>query len=244
MKRIIGYVAILVMMICLTGCIQMDTSITIKRNGKMDVKLLYAMMDMSGSSEGETSSATLSDEQKKSYLDEGWEIEDYSSSGYTGFVIKKNDVDISDLNNTINKTSENINQKGKIDFEQNGMKYDLKWQVFDDEAKANMAQTASFIKQYGGYMKVTLNLPVKADSSNATTVSNNGKTLEWDLLSLGEEGTIMASFSLINMPLIIILSVIAVVLLVALIVILVVVGKQKKKKNTPPTEVVSSEQSE
>ena len=80
-------------------------------------------------------------------------------------------------------------------------------------------------------MKFTLNLPVKAISSNATTVSNDGKTLEWDLLNLGESGSIEATYSLISIPLVIVLAVVAVLLIAAAVVVVILVIKKKKQTN-------------
>ena len=214
--------------ICLTGCMRFNTSITIKSNGKMDVNMLYAAMDMSEYSDGESKSQGLTPEQKKQYEDDGWKVEDYASDGYTGFILSKNNVDLKDINATMKQTSENTKQGGDFNITRSGLKYTLKWQVYNSSDKGSMSQAAPYIKQSGGYMKFTINLPVKPVSSNATSTTNNGKTLEWDLLNLGEDGSIEVTYTLINVPLIIILSVVAMVLAAAI----VVVNKKKKKKGT------------
>ena len=216
--------------ICLTGCMRFNTSITIKSNGKMDVNMLYAAMDMSEYSDGESKSQGLTPEQKKQYEDDGWKVEDYASDGYTGFILSKNNVDLKDINATMKQTSENTKQGGDFNITRSGLKYTLKWQVYNSSDKGSMSQAAPYIKQSGGYMKFTINLPVKPVSSNATSTTNNGKTLEWDLLNLGEDGSIEVTYTLINVPLIIILSVVALVLAAAIVVVIIVIKKKGTAK--------------
>lgn len=216
--------------ICLTGCMRFNTSITIKSNGKMDVNMLYAAMDMSEYSDGESKSQGLTPEQKKQYEDDGWKVEDYASDGYTGFILSKNNVDLKDINATMKQTSENTKQGGDFNITRSGLKYTLKWQVYNSSDKGSMSQAAPYIKQSGGYMKFTINLPVKPVSSNATSTTNNGKTLEWDLLNLGEDGSIEVTYTLINVPLIIILSVVALVLVAAIVVVIIVIKKKGTAK--------------
>ncbi len=230
MKKATSMIALIVLAICLTGCMRFNTSVTIKSNGKMDVKMLYAAMDMSDFSDGESTTSGLTPEQKKEYEADGWTAEDYSSDGYTGFILSKNNVDLKDFNATMKQTSENTNQGGDFSITRSGLNYKLKWQVYSSSDKGKMSQAAPYIKQSGGYMKFTLNLPVKPVSSNATSTSNNGKTLEWDLLNLGEDGSIEATYTLINVPLIIIFSVVALVLIAAVVVVIVVVKKKGSAK--------------
>jgi uncharacterized membrane-anchored protein YhcB (DUF1043 family) len=80
----------------------------------------------------------------------------------------------------------------------------------------------------GGYMKMTVNLPVKPSASNATSVSNDGKTLEWDLLNLGPDQSIHLEFVLVNIWLIIGLCFVAAAILIG-IVLAVVLSLRKKK---------------
>ncbi len=230
MKKATCMFAILVLAICLAGCMRFDTSITIKSNGKMDVKMLYAAMDMSDYSGGESTSSGLTPEQKQQYEAEGWKVEDYTSDGYTGFVISQNDVDLRGINAAMKQTSENTKQGGDFGITRSGFKYTLKWQVYGSSDKTSMSQAAPYINQSGGYMKFRINLPVKPISSNATSTSNNGKSLEWDLLNLGDDGTIEVTYTLINVPLIIILSVVALVLIAAVVVVIIVIKKKGSAK--------------
>lgn len=231
MKKANCFLSLLICMIILTGCIRFNTSITIKGNGKMDVNMLFASMDTSSYSDGDSSSSGLTPEQKKQYQDDGWDVQDYSSAGYKGFTLSKKNVDLKDINATMKQTSENTNQSSNFSIKREGLKYVLKWQVYSDSDKGSMSQAAPYIKQASGYMKFTLNLPVKAISSNATNISNDGKTLEWDLLNLGESGSIEATYSLISIPLVIVLAVVAVLLIAAAVMVVILVIKKKKQTN-------------
>lgn len=228
MKKISCLLALLICAVSLAGCMRFNTTITIKKNGKMDVELLYAMMDMSDL--GGSSSAGLTPEQKEEYSKNGWEVRDYSDEGYNGFIVSKKNVDIKDINDTMKKTSENTNQGGNFNISRDGLNYTLKWQVYTDSDKSSREQVTPYIKKSGGYMKFTLNLPSKPISSNATSVSNDGKTLEWDLLNLDESGSIEVTYSLISLPLIIIAAASLLAVIIAVIVIIVVVNKKKKAR--------------
>ena len=86
----------------------------------------------------------------------------------------------------------------------------------------------NYFNMGGAYMKMTVVLPVKPTASNATSVSSDGKTLEWDLLNLGPDQTIHLEFSLINMWLI--AGICAAVFVLILIIVLIIVLASRKKK--------------
>ncbi|MDC7279685.1 hypothetical protein NXH64_09245 [Butyrivibrio fibrisolvens] len=57
------------------------------------------------------------------------------------------------------------------------------WQVFDPDDMSQVSSNRQYIDMSGGYMKVVISLPIKPSANNATSVSDDGKTLTWDLLS-------------------------------------------------------------
>ena len=68
--------------------------------------------------------------------------------------------------------------------------YDLDALINEDEKEEyseDVALYEQFFAMSGGYMNMTVNLPVKPFASNATYVSEDGKTLEWNLLNLGQD---------------------------------------------------------
>ena len=86
-------------------------------------------------------------------------------------------------------------------------------------------------------MNLTVNLPNKPISHNATSVSNNGKSLTWNLVAQQED--VELTFALYNMIniLICVVGVVAVV-----IVVIVVVSKSSKNKNTSNNQVTNNAQ--
>ncbi len=211
---------------CLTGCVRFNTSINVKSNGKMDVSMMYAAMDMSDYG---YDSDTLSENEKKEYIEQGWDVVDYNQDGFSGFIISKKDVTADELASSMGSAqSELSGESGALDFSKDGLKYTLDWQVFDKEEGEQISAYKSYFTMSGGYMKLTVTLPVKASASNATSVSSDGKTLEWDLLNLGPEQNIHLEFSLINMGLIIGVCVIALAVVVGIILAVVLASKKKK----------------
>lgn len=239
MKKVACFLPLLLCILCLTGCIRFNTTVTVKSNGKADISMLYASIDSSSYSGTEDKAATneLKPELRQKYTDDGWVVEDYSEDGYTGHILSINDVDLIELSARLKETNELVasdnNSKEKKDensgfsLERDGLKYKINWQVFDKTD--NISEAAPYIKASKGYMKFTLNLPVKPDSSNATKVLNDGKTLEWDLLELGDDGNIEVTFSLISVPLIITIVVVVLVMIAAVVVTIVFLTKKKQK---------------
>lgn len=82
-------------------------------------------------------------------------------------------------------------------------------------------------------MKFTVKLPYKAISNNATTVSDDGKELNWDLTKASEIEYLEFQFSLYNTTNIIIFVVLGVVVIGGVI-FLVINKKNKGKKETSP----------
>ena len=226
MKKIRALLVALVSVVCLTGCMRFNTTVTVKNNGKLDVTMLYAMMDMSdyGYDEG-----AITESQMQEYKDQGWEVEEYNQDGFKGYTLSKKDITANELGSSMKDTqSELSGESSSINFSKQGLKYTLDWKVFDREQGEQISAYKNYFTMSGGYMKITVNLPVKPSASNATYVSEDGKTLEWDLLNLGPEQNIHLEFVLINIWLIVGLCVLA-FLIVAAVVVAIVVSSKKRK---------------
>ena len=226
MKKIRALLVALVSVVCLTGCMRFNTTVTVKNDGKLDVTMLYAMMDMSdyGYDEG-----AITESQMQEYKDQGWEVEEYNQDGFKGYTLSKKDITANELGSSMKDTqSELSGESSSINFSKQGLKYTLDWKVFDREQGEQISAYKNYFTMSGGYMKITVNLPVKPSASNATYVSEDGKTLEWDLLNLGPEQNIHLEFVLINIWLIVGLCVLA-FLIVAAVVVAIVVSSKKRK---------------
>jgi hypothetical protein len=227
LKRLNVFLVSAIAIFCLTGCVRFNTTINVKSNGKVDVSMLYAAMDMSDYG---YDTEALTDEQKQEYLDDGWDVVDYNQDGFSGFMISKNDVTADELASSLNSTQSELGESGSLSFTKQGHNYVLDWQVFDKEEGEQISAYKSYFTMSGGYMKLTVTLPVKPTSSNATSVSNDGKTLEWDLLNLGPDQNIHVEFSLLNMGLIIGICVVAAIVVLGIILALVLAQKKKKDR--------------
>jgi hypothetical protein len=203
-----------------------NTTVTVKSNGKMDVSMLYAMMDMSdyGFDDGIISESDVQD-----YIEDGWEVEDYNQDGFRGYIISKKDISASELSSAVDDTQNEFSEElNSLSFTREGLKYVLDWKLFDEEEGNQISTYKSFFTMSGGYMKLTVNLPVEPSASNATSVTNDGKTLEWDLLNLGPDQSIHLEFTLINIWLI--LGICAAVFGILVVIILILVISAQKKK--------------
>jgi len=224
-----GLRAIMVLVICafcLTGCMRFNTTVTVKSNGKLDVSMLYAMMDMSDYGYDADS---MTDTQMQEYKDQGWDVEEYNQDGFKGYILSKKDITANELESSMEDTqSELSGEASSIKFTKQGLKYVLDWQVFDRNQGEQLSAYKNYFTMSGGYMKITVNLPVKPSDSNATYVSNDGKTLEWDLLNLGPEQSIHLEFTLVNIWLIIGLCAAAAVVVIGIVLAIVLSSKKKK----------------
>ena len=208
---------LIVMMICLfcfTGCMRFNTTIQIKSNGKADVSMLIAAKSDAGS--GQNATDSYDDLKNK-----GWEVESYNEDGYVGMLCTKKNLELEDLGEQMGTSEEDTMIMDSNDFKitKKGLVYSFDWdyQGADEEADSEYVKS---IENAGGYMTFTLKVPMKAKSSNATTVSDGGRTLEWNLLALKPEEGIHAEFVVINWP-IVIAIIIGIVLIIAIIVTLI-----------------------
>ncbi len=232
-KRIVTTAMIcMISVICLTGCMRFNTTVTVKSNGKLDVSMLYAMVDMSDYGFDEDS---ITGSQLQEFIDQGWEAEEYNQDGFKGYVLSRKDITPDELGSSMQDTQTELSgESSSLNFTKQGLKYTLDWQVFDRDQGEQISAYKNYFTLSGGYMKININLPVKPSASNATSVSNDGKSLEWDLLNLGPDQSIHLEFVLINIWFIVGLCVFALVIVVAIVVAIVHSSKKRKAAQMQP----------
>lgn len=169
------------MLVLLTGCIKIELDISIKSDGKADVSMIYAMAD----SALDPGDSAMSPDDLAEYEQDGWSAEEYSQDGYTGVLLKKADVDLSD-EEILDGSSGSIRKEGNL--------YIVDLDVYGSDSAEDFLETASWLKSSGGSFIVRLHLPVKPETHNATTVSEDGKTLEWDILEMDGSEPIHVEF--------------------------------------------------
>ena len=235
MKKSIKIMALMLVMLLFSGCVKYKVDMTINNDKSMDFKIITAMSDSVKSYFGEQTSDSEKDmeEAKKN----GFEVEDYSEDGYTGYSVKKHYNNIDDLSTT-EDVSANLGVDGKNEklfkINKGFLSTTYKATFKSEDAQSMASQTESYkdnesYKEYmkGMEIKFVLNLPSKAKSNNATNVSNDGKTLEWDLTQVQN---IEFEFEMTNTSNLIIL-IGGVCAVVAIVVCTVVLITKKKKDN-------------
>ena len=167
--------------------------------------------------------------------EEGYKLEEFQDEKYTGYKITKKVNNIDDL---IGTPDFNLDDIDKIDnkkvFTKNGNIYQGKI-IVGDPTEIKEDENAS---QYGINViyNFTLKLPNKSISNNATTVSEDGKTLIWNLSS-GNISTIEFEFEFPSIlsflkDNIILTAAIAVVIVLIIVIITTLILKKYKRNNS------------
>ncbi|MBO4688166.1 MAG: hypothetical protein J5636_06595 [Clostridiales bacterium] len=194
-KMPIVLVLVLSFVMALTGCIQFEMSTTVNRDGTVDIHILYATIDMSSMSDDSSSGSmdtTGSIETTRQNLEAiGWKTKEYKNNingtDYIGFECAKNGINIDDIESEIKQASDKGLGISGFTLKKDGDKYIFNWDISSSNSDLeSQGLDASTIAGYGGYMKISLSAPNGTLSNNATTVSADGKTLEWDLFSCTE----------------------------------------------------------
>lgn len=238
MKKI---VCLVVCMLLLSGCaikgdfamgINSDKSIDFSVILAYDDELLEALMSMESESENET----YTDEEKWEFLESsleseenpvasGFDVSRYDQDGFKGFTFTKSIANIDDL--TAETASFNITQdyaaisESKL-FVKDGDNYVSKitYSPLTEDTDYSIEQEVFF----------KLTLPNEPISHNATSVSEDGLTLTWDLGAVSNTGNIDFTFKFATLP--IVLIVIGIIALIGLGAgIAIILGMRKKKEN-------------
>lgn len=191
MKKTIKLLALAFVMLLFAGCVRYDVDMTINNDKSMDLKITTAMADSVKSYMGEQ--ASDGEKEKNELKSKGLDVEDYAQDGYTGYTVKKHYNNIDELSSTEDVTA-NIGAEGDVEklFKVTkgffGTTYKATFKSEDADSYSTQMASYKDNESYKEYMKgmeikFIVNLPSKAKSSNATNVTNNGKTLEWDLMT-------------------------------------------------------------
>lgn len=237
-KRIATLCLVLVLVLSFTACIRFEATVKINTNGTADIRMLMAVSDALGSmGDGDFS---LSEEEIAEYKAKGFEYEEYvdADGGYTGYILSRKGVDLQ----TREKKSDETGMESILDGEL--FKVDGKHVTIDfapmlsDSEYEESGSYLSMLKNYGGYMKFNLELPVKPTNHNATAVSEDGKTLTWDLTKLKANESVHAEFDMPSGTFLAWLIPLICVIIAAIVAAIILV---KKKKNNLVNEAVESE---
>jgi len=217
---------ICVMLLLFTGCVRYEANLKINKNGTIDISIIYAeSSEMVGATSlfDDSDSSVLSQEQIDEYKSQGYTVSEYQASGYTGYTISKQGVKVQGEAYDLTNTGVTIVHTRK------GLVHTLDIDLSQSEDVADIANFAPYITQTGGNMSFSIELPVEAKNHNATSVSADGKTLTWDMLTMNIKEPIHVEFQLVSYGLI----AGAGALVVAAIVAFVVLKKKSHGEKVP-----------
>ena len=250
-KQVYNILMMFFLVFMVTGCVKFNAEMDIKKNKSMDFKIIYAI-DTTYFGDEEL----LEDNNKQELEDAGFLVTDYSDGTMKGFTISKsvkNIDDVSSMDDTeyslsgivgSNKKDEYIFKvkKGlfkntytaKLNFDSSDSSLNDSSDSEEDFDDSDLDYTSDDESDYDfsgmmGSMDLSFNvkLPYGATSNNATTVSDDGKTLRWELMS-NDISTIEFEFELYNMTVIYI----GIGLLIVIVVgIVIFVCKKRNKKS-------------
>lgn len=165
---------------------------------------------------------------KKEAEKNGWEYKDYDKDNYKGYVLTKRDVDLENLSEAVaNKDMESSFPTDKFTVKKNGSKYTLLWDLHETYSDEETTQGFDYLASSGGYAKFVLKLPKEPISTNAQEISDDGKTLTWNLVDLDEDRTVEATFQLKSWG-----PYIGLIAIIGLLAILGVVSVILRRRNT------------
>lgn len=185
----------------------------------------------------------------------GFIYKEYQDEKYTGYIVSK---EIDSIDNLVGTPNFNLNELTEIDskklFEKDGNVYKAKIVVGeledtttgDGEEDINLGQMGNL--NFITYT-FTLKLPNKAINSNATNISEDGKTLTWDL-SKGAVDTIEFEFEFptlftyLKSNMILTAGIAVVIVLAIVILITALLKKGKNKSNTPVIDILKENASQ
>lgn len=195
-RRLLALSTLAVLALLLTGCIEMKYHLTLNANGTANVAMTMAvdesamqagMGEMGGMGGGKGAPKmdlkSMLDGAKEEAKKDGYTLKDYKNGSKVGFTAVKN--------MTAAETQEFFTKQMKA--EQGEQALVMKKGLFFNTYKLNLKADPS--GGQGGEMassymdvKFLLTTPGKATKHNAQKVSDDGRTLEWDMMKAASTG--------------------------------------------------------
>ena len=195
MKKIGKIMGLLLAVLLFSGCMKYNYNVTVNSDGSVDFKLLSAVSKQVLSYSGDSNS--MKEEDYDDAKAAGFEVKKYDDGEYEGFELSKHFNSIDDVSYEDDTTVDLSMKDGKVKLfkvTKDDKKKTYKAKIDYSEAKGYSSQSDAYkdndaYKEYlkGMEMKFVITLPTKATSNNATTVSEDGKTLTWDFLSFDKD---------------------------------------------------------
>lgn len=220
MKRLSKLFVLLLTVLLITGCVKENVHMDIKKNGDVELSIVMAYADSI------SNYIKVTDEEKQSFIDAGYKVEDYVDESLKGIKVTKTykikdissnqEIEVS-LNDLLENPSKDITL-----FQKTGKgKYKANFTIDTKESNANSSDLMKYASNIDISYSVTL--PSNPKSHNATSI--DGNTLTWKI-KYGETKNINYEFTLNNNN---ILWIIIGVVGIAIIAVVVVAIVMKRK---------------
>lgn len=226
MKKVIVTITILLALCTvLTGCVKLNSTLTVNSDGSGDLSVIYGISKQLAAMQPDISS-NLQD-TKKSTEKAGYTVSDYNDTKYIGVQFKKHFTDLRNLKQFPNNDKVQFNVKENKGFFKNTYNVTGSFDLtgLTDTSSNDMEKSFAAAAMSQMDLSFHLNLPVAAGENNASKVTNNNKSLEWTLVA-NQKNDLKVQFSTVN-----ILNVGLLIGVIAIIVILFVLFIIRKKKN-------------
>lgn len=230
MKKTIGLIVLLLFtLITLSGCAQVNYEIEINKNG---TGTIYCSYEMSKKELGEKVHLlqSVAESMKEKVTENGYTVELYEDDDVKGFRGSKtlNDITKDFSLEEVFEVFENFGKKYVEDTEENGIKIEktLFKTKYSQKAVVDLTDIETGIN-----MQYAIKLPAKSITNNATKVSEDGRTLTWEI-EIRKINNIEFVSEQINLLPIIIIVIVAIIILIMVIIVIIIL----KKKHTTNKE--------
>lgn len=223
MKKTIGLVmALVLVLIALTGCVKVDYEVKVNKDGSGDISYVLGFTKKTLDSlqvTAEDMTESMREQAEKS----AYTVDTYEDDEIAGFKAQKH---IDDLSTNLSM-EEAFGKENVKDQEENGI--NVKKGLFKTEYSQNAQIDLTNLSNLGDSIKIVykVKLPAKAKENNATEV--NGKELTWNL-EAGKVNQIEFTATGINVLPIIIIVLVVVVVIAAIVIIFVILKRKKGTK--------------
>lgn len=230
LKSFILVTVLALLLFTLTGCANINYEVKLEKDGSGEVAYIMGY-DKSFLTSMQVSIEDLKgdnsfDEMKQEATEEGYTVEEYEDSTTYGFKAYKH---VENIQNEF-KVMEDSTEEDAIHYENSLFKT-----TFSQKANLNLTDLSgegeedALTTAIMGQMKISYKivLPFAVGENNATTVSEDGKTLEW-ILKAGQVNEISFTAEQTNL---VNITIIAGAILLVLIIIIVIASRGKSKKD-------------
>ena len=182
MKKALSLVLAVVMIamtFLLSGCIRYHGTISFNEDGTIDTTMLLALHKESAVDPSTGEAFTIFDEESiEAYKELGFTFEEYSEDGFEGHTLS--------LTENVNESLEELSGVNAIaSIAETPLFYVEEDKVimccpYPEKSEEEIEAGKEMLGSVGGYNLLTIEFPFAPIESNATSVSEDGKSLTWD----------------------------------------------------------------